>query len=38
MSAIADGVDFFVNILSFDSASNPKASRPAIFQHISFKY
>ena len=30
MSAIADGVDFFVNILSFDSASKPKASRPAI--------
>ena len=37
MSAIADGVDFFLNILSFDSASKPKASRPAIFQHISFK-
>ena len=36
MSAIADGVDFFVNILSFDSASKPKASRPAISQRISF--
>ena len=36
MSAIADGVDFFLNILSFDSASKPKASRPAISQRVSF--
>ena len=38
MSAIADGVDFFVNILSFDSASKPKASRPAISNSVSFSF
>ena len=38
MSAIADGVDFFLNILSFDNASKPKASRPAIVNSISFSF
>ena len=27
MSAIADGVDFFLNILSYDGASKPKTSQ-----------
>jgi ER lumen protein retaining receptor len=34
MSAIADGVDFFLNILSFDSASKPKASRSQLFSGV----
>jgi hypothetical protein len=34
MSAIAEGVDFFLNILSPDSASKPKASRSQLFSGV----
>jgi len=34
MSAIADGVDLFLNILSSDSASKPKASRSQLFSGV----
>jgi len=38
MSAIADGVDFFLNIFSFDSASKPKASRSQLFSGVGGVY